>query len=54
SHTHTYVTCSPQEMNISATTLKRLCRHYGVQRWPFRQIAGIDRTVTRLEAELKA
>lgn len=41
-------------MNISATTLKRLCRHYGVKRWPFRQISGIDRTVCRLEGELKS
>lgn len=41
-------------MGISATTLKRLCRHYGIKRWPFRQIAGIDRTVARLEAELEA
>lgn len=41
-------------MSISATTLKRLCRHYGIKRWPFRQISGIDRTVHRLEAELQA
>lgn len=41
-------------MGISATTLKRLCRHYGIKRWPFRQISGIDRTVARLEAELEA
>lgn len=40
-------------MGISATTLKRLCRHYGIKRWPFRQISGIDRTVARLEAELE-
>lgn len=41
-------------MGISATTLKRLCRHYGIKRWPYRQISGIDRTVGRLEAELAA
>ncbi|CAN0515399.1 unnamed protein product, partial [Laminaria digitata] len=41
-----------QALSISATTLKRLCRLYGIKRWPFRQISGIDRTVDRLKAEL--
>lgn len=41
-------------MGISPTTLKRLCRQYGITRWPYRQISGIDRTVVRLEAELAA
>lgn len=43
-----------QELDISPTTLKRLCRHYGIQRWPHRQIAGIERTLSRLQAELAA
>lgn len=41
-----------QAMGISPTTLKKLCRHYGIARWPFRQIAGIDRAFDRLHADL--
>lgn len=52
-HTHTCFILA-QSLGISATTLKRLCRHYGIKRWPFRQISGIDRTVGRLQAELQA
>lgn len=43
-----------QGLGISPTTLKRLCRHYGIQRWPHRQICGIERTLSRLRAELAA
>lgn len=38
---------------MSITTLKRLCRHLGIQRWPYRQISGINRTIDRLKAELE-
>lgn len=43
-----------QALGTSATTLKRLCRHYGMERWPYRQISGVDRAITRLEAEIEA
>lgn len=36
-------------MNISVTTLKRLCRRHGVKRWPHRQISGINRAMAHLE-----
>ncbi|CAM9623360.1 unnamed protein product, partial [Choristocarpus tenellus] len=36
-------------MNISVTTLKRLCRRHGVKRWPHRQISGINRAIRHLE-----
>jgi len=42
-----------QELGISVTTLKRLCRHFGIKSWPYRQIAGIDRSIVRLKAELE-
>lgn len=38
-----------QAMNISVTTLKRLCRRHGVKRWPHRQISGINRAMAHLE-----
>lgn len=43
-----------QALATSTTTLKRLCQHYGIQRWPFRQVSVVDRTVARLQAELEA
>lgn len=33
--------------------MKRICRHLDIQSWPYRQIAGINRTIVRLEAELE-
>lgn len=41
-----------QTIGISPTTLKKLCRHYGIPRWPFRKIAGADRAADRLDAIL--
>ncbi|CAB1098953.1 unnamed protein product [Ectocarpus sp. CCAP 1310/34] len=38
-----------EAMNISVTTLKRLCRRHGVKRWPHRQISGINRAMAHLE-----
>lgn len=38
-------------MNISVTTLKRLCRRQGVKRWPHRQICGINRALSDLETQ---
>lgn len=38
-----------QAIGISPTTLKKLCRYYGIPRWPYRQIAGKTRAVDRLE-----
>ncbi|CBJ27996.1 Putative NIN-like transcription factor [Ectocarpus siliculosus] len=35
-------------IGISPTTLKKLCRYYGISRWPYRQIAGKTRAVDRL------
>lgn len=40
-------------MHISVTTLKRLCRRHGVKRWPHRQISGINRALSDLEAQHK-
>ncbi|CAN0427829.1 unnamed protein product, partial [Hapterophycus canaliculatus] len=38
-------------MCISVTSLKRLCRRHGVKRWPHRQLSGLNRAVTLLEAK---
>jgi hypothetical protein len=39
-------------LNVSVTTLKRLCRRNGVARWPHRQINGLDRAIGQLESRL--
>lgn len=38
-------------MDISVTTLKRLCRRHGVKRWPHRQINGINKALSDLEEQ---
>ena len=43
-----------QELGISTTSLKRLCRTYGINGWPYRQIAGVDRKIKRKEVELQS
>lgn len=40
-------------MSISVTSLKRLCRRHGVKRWPHRQLNGLNRAVSHLEAKKK-
>lgn len=42
---------TPQALCISVTTLKRLCRRHGVKRWPHRQLSGLNRAVSHLEAK---
>lgn len=43
-----------QALSISVTTLKRLCRRHGVKRWPHRQLSGLNRAVSHLEAKQQA
>ena len=43
-----------QALCISVTTLKRLCRRHGVKRWPHRQLSGLNRAVSHLEAKQEA
>lgn len=38
-------------MDISVTTLKRLCRRHGVKRWPRRQISGTNRAIVYLQIQ---
>ncbi|KAL6844303.1 hypothetical protein ACP4OV_025976 [Aristida adscensionis] len=36
-------------LDVSCTTIRRFCRRKGVQRWPGRKIAALDRRIARLE-----
>ncbi|CAL4888108.1 unnamed protein product [Urochloa decumbens] len=38
-----------KELNISATSLKRLCRKYNTHRWPARKIISINNKIKKLE-----
>ncbi len=37
-----------RKMGLSTTMLKKICRRYGIQRWPHRQIRSIDRSIARI------
>eukprot|EP00639_Heterosigma_akashiwo_P016050 CAMPEP_0206388704 /NCGR_PEP_ID=MMETSP0294-20121207/17456_1 /ASSEMBLY_ACC=CAM_ASM_000327 /TAXON_ID=39354 /ORGANISM="Heterosigma akashiwo, Strain CCMP2393" /LENGTH=355 /DNA_ID=CAMNT_0053840511 /DNA_START=125 /DNA_END=1189 /DNA_ORIENTATION=+ len=37
--------------NISTTILKRICRKFGIQRWPHRQIRSINSTIEQLKEQ---
>ncbi len=37
-----------QKMGLSITMLKKVCRGYGIQRWPHRQIRSINRSITKI------
>ncbi|CAN6244127.1 unnamed protein product [Urochloa humidicola] len=38
-----------KELNISSTSLKRLCRRYNTHRWPARKIISINNKIKKLE-----
>lgn len=46
------ITAAAQELGVCATMLKKLCRQYGVKRWPHRKIQSIDDRIRTLERAL--
>ncbi|CAN6237935.1 unnamed protein product [Urochloa humidicola] len=42
-----------KELNISSTTLKRLCRKYNTHRWPARKFIAIDSKINKLQEAAK-
>ncbi|CAM9132423.1 unnamed protein product, partial [Discosporangium mesarthrocarpum] len=36
-------------MGVSTTIIKRLCRKYGIKRWPYRQIRSVNKSIKYLE-----
>mmetsp|Transcript_18084 Transcript_18084/g.29700 ORF Transcript_18084/g.29700 Transcript_18084/m.29700 type:complete len:134 (+) Transcript_18084:189-590(+) len=38
-----------RSLGIGATTLKKLCRRYGVKRWPYRKIQQLDKGMQKLQ-----
>jgi RWP-RK domain len=41
------LTTAAKQLKVSNTMLKKLCRKYGIQRWPHRQIRSIDKEVAK-------
>lgn len=39
-------------LGICQTSLKKLCRKYGISRWPQRKLKGIDKKIASLKTEL--
>eukprot|EP00294_Goniomonas_avonlea_P000057 CAMPEP_0114553570 /NCGR_PEP_ID=MMETSP0114-20121206/7735_1 /TAXON_ID=31324 /ORGANISM="Goniomonas sp, Strain m" /LENGTH=687 /DNA_ID=CAMNT_0001738535 /DNA_START=120 /DNA_END=2183 /DNA_ORIENTATION=+ len=40
-----------KELGICLTSLKKLCRSYGITRWPFRKLKSLERTMRKARAE---
>ena len=51
---HVPLNIAAQQLSVSLTMLKKLCRAYGVKRWPHRQVSSLDKTISRLEEKIKA
>ena len=37
-----------KEMGMCLTSLKKLCRSYGITRWPFRKLKSLERTMKKV------
>ena len=51
---HVPLNIAANQLKVSLTMLKKLCRTYGVKRWPHRQVSSLDKTTSRLEEKIKA
>jgi hypothetical protein len=43
-----------KELGICLTSLKKLCRSYGITRWPFRKLKSLERTMKKVQNEADA
>ena len=41
------------KFGVCTTTLKKVCRLYGINRWPHRKIKAINKTIEKLEEQQK-
>ncbi|CAM9415666.1 unnamed protein product, partial [Scytosiphon promiscuus] len=51
---HVPLNVAAVQLDVSLTMLKKLCRTYGVKRWPHRQVSSLDKTTLKLEEKIKA
>ena len=38
-----------QKLKIGSIALKKICRRYGITRWPYRRIKAIEKLIQQLE-----
>jgi len=51
-HFHLPLHTAAQRFGICTTAFKKLCRRFGIAKWPHRQLRGIDKKIAALKAEL--
>jgi len=44
------ITEASKNLGICATVLKKICRKYGIQRWPHRKIKSLERMIEVLQS----
>ncbi|CAM9158754.1 unnamed protein product [Phaeothamnion confervicola] len=42
-----------KDLNVSLTMLKKLCRQYGIKRWPHRQVSSLNKSIEKAEAKVR-
>merc|ERR1712166_374500 len=40
-----------RKLNVCTTFFKKICRHFGIKRWPFRKLKSLEKKITMLEAK---
>mmetsp|Transcript_47924 Transcript_47924/g.74845 ORF Transcript_47924/g.74845 Transcript_47924/m.74845 type:complete len:435 (+) Transcript_47924:121-1425(+) len=51
-HFHLPLHTAAQKFGVCTTAFKKLCRRFGIAKWPHRQLRGIDKKIAALKAEL--
>jgi len=51
-HFHLPLQVVAKKFGMCTTALKKLCRRFGIVKWPHRQLRGIDKKIAALKAEL--
>lgn len=46
------ITDASEALGVSTTIVKRLCRKYGITRWPYRQMNAINKTIVMLREQV--
>lgn len=43
------ITSAAAQLNIGVTVLKKYCRWYSIDRWPYRKIRSVDKLIEQLD-----
>lgn len=46
---HLPMSLATQKLQIGSTALKKICRKYGIKRWPYRRIRACQKLIEQLE-----